>query len=179
MAEVIQHPLDYAQDVLWVCGDQCYPLCCCVMRQQAECSGRQKPEQTDLQSQWCCGSGAGLSDSDSQRGGCCPTYMSSWTMAPIHSMIWWSATGVHSALEWSHQDAPPRATGNYSCLWPSNGSTPIIIFLHILYFDWEQLLHNQFPLWDQWSISDSDSKKHHIFMVTKALCHNASWGSWK
>ena len=55
---------------------------------------------------------------------CCPSHMSSWTMAPIHSMMWWSATGVHSALDCPnkmHHRAPQE---NHSCLWPSNCSTP-------------------------------------------------------
>ena len=59
-----------------------------------------------------------------QRGGCCQSYMSSWTMAPIHSMMWGSATGMHSVLDWFHQDARQSATGNHSCLWQSNCWTP-------------------------------------------------------
>ena len=45
--EVLQHLPDCAQDVL----SQWWPLCCCVLGQQAEGSVCQKTEQTDLQDQ--------------------------------------------------------------------------------------------------------------------------------
>ena len=59
-----------------------------------------------------------------QRERCWLNYRRSWTMSHTHFMMCWSGIGVLSVRDLSHLNASLNATGNHSCLWPSNCTTP-------------------------------------------------------